>query len=226
MIAATTGRTTITLDAGHAEYGFKPASAYSNNEDFLITWFSYEDDRPEDHEENLLWRRAFLLIKDSPNNWLDDSELENPWTNIVQLTTNNRNDFLEPFRDLASQLLPSLDPFGYTPGGDDDYYDYYPSGMRLLREFAIDLDQIFSKDIEKYGPDKGKPRYNFLRVYTFVAADFIRHELSRWEGPSYDGETPWTQEEVELYTRQLMEYYNIDDVSNLEDILNVHPSEG
>jgi hypothetical protein len=45
------------------------------------------------------------------------------------------------FYSFANSVDPECDPTDYTPGGDDDTYDYYPGAFAALAEWANDLDR-------------------------------------------------------------------------------------
>lgn len=77
------------------------------------------------------------------------------------------------FVQWAGSLMVSLDPSGYLPGGDDTYFDYWPSGMEGLRGFAKDLDAIHEADTVLYEGD------SFLGVYDTVLLDFLVNEKLR-----------------------------------------------
>jgi hypothetical protein len=59
------------------------------------------------------------------------------WETVVRLQ-GPVVDIARAFYELALTLDPSMDPTNYTPGGDDDTFDYWPSGMRLLHQLACD----------------------------------------------------------------------------------------
>lgn len=83
----------------------------------------------------------------------------------------------EAFSVFAGTLMPSLDPSGYRPGGDDDFFDYYPSGLDALREYALDLDELNRTKHKGMSSFYMKP--GFLGVYHNVLLDFFVREARR-----------------------------------------------
>lgn len=201
---------TLLLDAGHAEYNLHPAAVYDPDGKFGlgIEWFS-QPEEGEDPEEQVLFDQVFNLLKDSPNNWLSGED--EGWTTLVRIS-GQWTGLLYAFKDLAARLMPSLDPSGYTPGGDDDYYDYYPSGMRLLHEMALDLTEILAQGSVTFGDHYADP--GPLGVYFAVVADYLRREANRWK-PNYitcasvGYDDFFSSEEVEHYVKQACEYFDI-----------------
>ena len=192
----------LLLDAGHAEYG--PANLA--DADTTVVYYHGDPDDPKLHpEERAQFIKFLALAASSPNNWLDQDE---DWTALVVIT-GTIHAHVQLFKTLAAQLMPSLDPAGYTPGGDDDYFDYYPSGMRFLREWALDLQEIIQSLPRQFYGDPGP-----VAVYMNVAADFVRREAERWV-PNYSAcanvgyDEFFTSEEANVYIPQLCEFYGL-----------------
>lgn len=76
------------------------------------------------------------------------------------------------FTHWAGAMMISFDASGYLPGGDDTYFDYWPSAMEGLRGLAIDLDAIHAN--EPFYKDPG-----FLGVYDHVLFDFLVNEYTK-----------------------------------------------
>lgn len=91
------------------------------------------------------------------------------------------------FTAWAASMMVSLDPSGYLPGGDDTYFDYWPSGMEGLRGLAIDLDAIHKGSTILYEGD------SFLRVYDHVLTDFL---VGEWERRDDRIDNDWLWEHV------------------------------
>jgi hypothetical protein len=138
---------------------------------------------PEEHWE--AWKQ---------DDWGTVILIEGPFFRIV-----------EAFQKLAAALMPSLDPSGYTPGGDDDFFDYWPGGMECLREFAIDLRSLVPDD-GLVGAFYAKP--GFMGVYRAVQVDFlVREYLRNVKDPGQRGD--WVGEIIEDHVKELATDCNI-----------------
>lgn len=175
----------ILIDGGHAEYS--PIETYQKPSLEVIA-IGMRDDLDRLIEDNIA---VALKLAESPNNWLTPGDRDDvEWTTLLRLT-GAFHTHMQSFMLTAATLTPSLDPTGYTPGGDDDYFDYYPSGLRMLREWAIDLDE-HAKTIT-FNDFYANP--GFLGVYHNVLKDFLRREKAR--DTVIDINKPWyDQEEV------------------------------
>ena len=107
---------------------------------------------------------------------------------------------LSAFHNLAAHVMPSLDPAGYTPGGDDDFFDYWPGAMECLREFAEDLTQVF--------PDDFYAKPGFIGVYHNVVRDFlVREYLRNTTDPGQRGD--WVGEIIEDFVNEYASDFGI-----------------
>jgi hypothetical protein len=185
----------ILIDGGHTEYSpiYVP--------DFKVNAISMENDFDEPIHNNIA---LALTLAESPNNWLTPGDPEDAsWTTLLRLS-GTFHVHLASFTLTAATLTPSLDPTGYTPGGDDDYYDYYPSGLRMLREWACDLDE--AAKAYTYADHYTKP--GFLGVYHNVLKDFLRREKGRFDQAVEH--TTWDHmEEVEERINELAKDLNM-----------------
>lgn len=118
-------------------------------------------------------------------------------------------DIATAFYRLAMNLDPSMDPASYTPCGDDDTFDYWPSGMRLLHQLATDLDNLTSGERGEVGCTCGTPPFaplepsddcpfhgrrapnptgeRYLERYRQVLGEALDRDVPEMEGlPEYD----------------------------------------
>ena len=105
------------------------------------------------------------------------------------------------FYDLANQLDPEQDPADYTPGGDDDTYDYYPSAFECLVHFAEildDLDERFIAAIPEIDRAPGTMNANLGRRFT------ARHRIESIVQSLLISEGPFEDWEFEDYARPFL----------------------
>lgn len=127
----------LVLNAGHGEYGI-----YDNErgfDDLKVTAWAHdaEDFSPKAGVKKLtdgLWKKAA-----QSDDWYDDSD--RGWVTVLTVV-GDVYYIAQAFYRLAMDLDPRMDPADYTPGGDDDTFDYWPSGMRLLYQLACNLDDL------------------------------------------------------------------------------------
>jgi hypothetical protein len=175
---------TVLCDAGHGAY-FPPKV-----KGLTTRSYSFEDDNLQ--PINL---KLYDKLAKSPNNWLSVGEYADRWTTAIRMK-GRLHAHAEGFKLLAGSLMPCLDPAGYTPGGDDDTFDYYPSGLRFLREWAMDLD-THVKDLGTADYTMGGWHYRdpgFHWVYTRVLLDLFRRERDRFE--PFPGCDTWDHDET------------------------------
>lgn len=169
------GTATILLNLGHGEYGFATNDQLTQDE-----WdpFDCNDEEPDGRD-----RTPPSWVTDSPSDWDADFgmrvRLEGP---VLQLW--------KTFYDLANQLDPEQDPADYTPGGDDDTYDSYPSAFECLVHFAEILDELERRFIDAIPAQDRAPgtmnenigrRFTARhRIESIVASLLIQH------GPFWD----------------------------------------
>jgi len=170
----------VFFDLRHGEYPFP-----TDQLDAEI-YHHIEDDVDRDWAE----RKGFKDAADLPEDLIDtiDEDLRNWGTPII--VKGPLGLHASAFQLFAGKLMPSLDPSGYTPGGDDDYFDYWPGAMEALREYAVMLDELHEGQsfYEKPG---------FLGVYHNVLVDFLTREVDRRED--------WQWEHIPQYIEELAE---------------------
>jgi hypothetical protein len=116
-------------------------------------------------EPNPVWLSASVAAE-SLAQAKADSETEGTWI----LLEGEVNELWKQFYELAGDLDPALDPAGYTPGGDDDTYDYYPTHFEVLAAWAQDLDAIIEKEtVHQKERMEGNPRGYFAMAKWFTA---------------------------------------------------------
>jgi hypothetical protein len=170
----------ILIDGGHTEYS--PIETYQKPTLEVIA-IGMQNDLDEDIEENF---DLAMKLAESPNNWLTPGDRDDAsWTTLLRLS-GSIYAHSTSFTLTAATLMPSLDPTGYRPGGDDDYFDYYPSGLRMLREWALDLEEA-TKGVNYYKAP------GFLGVYHNVLRDFLHREKHR--DTVIDITQPWYEQE-------------------------------
>lgn len=137
------GQATIMIYEGHGEYALQRAfnslvgSFRHEGSDLQIEVFTMEDDDTGELKTILPdWLASHLeAAKSKGDNWYDQ------WGYTTRLH-GSVYDLWRLFYAYANMIDPMCDPADYTPGGDDDTYDYYPSGFRALTEIAKDLDEL------------------------------------------------------------------------------------
>jgi hypothetical protein len=165
----------LQLNMGHTEYSFPL-------DEFDFSFYSAdEDDQPEMKPLTELPRPQGI----DPDDW-----------GTYLVFSGTRYHLKNAFVHLAAQLMPCLDPMGYRPGGDDDYFDYWPSGMEALKAFAKDLDQLFQ--------DTTSIKFNFTKIYFLVLQDFLVREVRLYSDDLERGGLNW--EHVPEYVGELAEY--------------------
>jgi hypothetical protein len=169
------GEARLLLDAGHTEYGITPLNIPKViHEKFTCTY--YDHPLNEDCEKPLPDDLLKVLHKSDVYD-----EADATWTNYL-LMEGEVFYMARGFYRLSLDLDPFMDPANYTPGGDDDTFDYWPSGMRLLYQLAIDLDEL-SKDFNDdhhRGIAVSKTRY--LDRYNEVLSHAVAYNVPAMAG--------------------------------------------
>ena len=126
------GEATLAYFAGHGEYWFDELHGPRGLQFTLKVqkWDVYVAEEEGTKAPN--WVKA-----------LPDYEPEG-WGTFVRIS-GPVYDLWHAFYTLTHQLDPEFDPADYTPGGDDDTFDYYPSGFAWAAEWAKDLDELDEK---------------------------------------------------------------------------------
>jgi hypothetical protein len=119
------GRARLILNAGHGEFGVE--ENIGRPESVKVT--VYVND-PEDYPNRLfkkLTNKVWEAAKQT-DAWYDDSDRD--WVTVIKVDADVYYLGLVFYR-LAMDLDPEMDTF-----------DYWPSGMRLLYQLAVDLDEL------------------------------------------------------------------------------------
>lgn len=172
------GRARLLLDAGHGEY-MLPKDIVANS------WLVEEY---EDNAERLPEEYRWYLDLDG-------------WETVL-LVEGDVHAIALGFYQLAMDLDPSMDPANYTPGGDDDTFDYWPSGMRLLHALALDLDRLTSNmtDPRRGAANPNGERYleryrqivfEALERYRQIAFEALRREVPELDVPLTEEVASW-----------------------------------
>jgi len=136
------GSAQLVYFAGHGEYWFDDKSHRRTKVDVKVEKFdTYE--AQEKGSKTPFWVKR-----------LPDWENENSWGIFVRLTGDVYGLWCM-FYSLTNQLDPEQDPADYMPGGDDDTFDYYPSGFEWATDWAKDLDEI-DRTFASLSPRDGK----------------------------------------------------------------------
>jgi hypothetical protein len=152
---------------GHAEY------SWGTVEGLKETYYTFDpDELAEPADER--FKRSEDMRSLPEEVWKPFEEDYSGWGTFVMLE-GTLQDHHRAFEGWAASLMCSLDPSGYKPGGDDDYFDYWPSGMEGLRAYAIDLDEAF----KTYGFSDFYTDPGFLGVYDNVLLDFLVREYMK-----------------------------------------------
>jgi hypothetical protein len=111
------------VSGGHAEY--LPANL---GEQMIVVWDPYHDaDNDASWTDEQLAERYTHNVGSTPKQGWDLS-----WQNIYRIIA---------LRSQVEQALEDLlDDLATGPSGDDDVFDYWPSGVRMAREIAAELD--------------------------------------------------------------------------------------
>lgn len=136
------GEADVTIFLGHGEYSVD--TDYLNSQ-FAESYGTLREDVYDayDAEEKGLPIPAWLE-RCRGNHSYDEilaDDVEARWGTAVRLQ-GSVFQIWRYFYTLASQLDPEYDPADYTPGGDDDTFDYYPSAFDAMEELAGDLDTM------------------------------------------------------------------------------------
>lgn len=139
------GRAELLLDAGHGDYGVRNERVEGTTDNSrqlsFVRYYDGEADDPSDGVPSHL--QQYVVLEGSHRAEFAHAEGADPividgWEQLLHLEGPVYYIGLAFFR-LALDLDPACDPANYTPGGDDDSFDYWPSGMRLLYALACDL---------------------------------------------------------------------------------------
>jgi len=142
----------LMLDVGHGEY--MPADRELGT---VTRWdpAEYYDTSPPSGEV------AGEDMRRSLPEWAKGLEVYDPtWTTVVE--------FIGPPAALKRAWQSLLADVSSPPSGDDDVFDYWPSGARLLLDMAIDLD----------GLDNGSHEHSIRALE--VVSDMLADHLSEY----------------------------------------------
>lgn len=131
------GNATLLLPLGHGEYGIP-----DNDKVQVELWDAYDR---EDGKEPPRWLAAHEeALRLAGGNYAEPLPSEGDATGwgTLALLTGSVYELWRMFYQFANQLDPEQDPAGYTPGGDDDTFDYYPSGFECMEAWAGDMDGL------------------------------------------------------------------------------------
>jgi hypothetical protein len=131
-------RYTLLLDAGHGEY--IPSSGV-----VLSVWAPLDFDEPFEYDED----KAALLMRAALPDEAREFECYDPsWCTVITLS-GTPGQLESAFSELLAQVSAE-------PSGDDDTFDYWPSGGRLLLALAVDLDVLaVERGDENQGSEAG-----------------------------------------------------------------------
>lgn len=133
------GEAVLLLNAGHAEYDLKLNDR--------VTIHRWADDELDDSIHDSVPAAVPAEFRDLARGLDLDG-----WETVLHVG-GPVHDIAHAFYRLACDLDPFMDPAQYTPGGDDDTFDYWPSGMNLLYQLAVDLDEM-TKELPNRGDSK------------------------------------------------------------------------
>jgi hypothetical protein len=118
------GTCDVVLNVGHGEYPVEIGE---------VVWDCGDDENPIRKID-----LAPLLVRNDEYEglWYDHDLFA--WGTLVRYT-GPVFALAKEFYRFSTTVDPEFDPADYTPGGDDDSFDYYPSAIRVLYEMALDL---------------------------------------------------------------------------------------
>jgi hypothetical protein len=149
---------------GHAEYSWGTVKGLKE------TYYTFDlEELAEPTDERFKKSEDMRSLPEGV--WKPFEEEYSGWGTFV-MVEGTLFDHHRAFEGWAASMMCSLDPSGHKPGGDDDYFDYWPSGMEGLRTYAIDLDEVY----KAYGFGDFYTDPGFLGVYDNVLLDFLVRE--------------------------------------------------
>ena len=180
------GKAVLLINMGHGEYPLRddldPGKYGSYVEGVTIETFDAYD--LEEGKEAPDWWTHYTNIEVDAREWGLVTRIEAPVFALWLM-----------FYDLANQLDPVQDPSGYTPGSDDDTFDYYPSAFEALCELGEDLDELdyqfeinpnLPSDLRRKVDHKSTVR-RILANLTVCKGPFEDWEFESYAAPYFDG---------------------------------------
>lgn len=172
------GAAKLLLHMGHNEYGPPEHPAVD------IDPYSADMEMPE-------WAMAVRNRALAQDPLFAETFGPDAWASVA-LLTGGVFDLWGMFYEFANKLDPQQDPADYTPGGDDDTFDYYPSAFECLTMWARDLDELDTMLVANTHKGLARSFSARSRVVEIVRNLYTaKGPFSEWE---FDLATPYLEE--------------------------------